>query len=245
MKKSILLLAVIAGSFAAQAQEENDVVPHSEFVNLKAAQGDLTTEFALTGGLNNADFKLNEGTSELLRFRYFLNNNLALRLGFGLSLDNQKQNVYGVGIDEGKSGFVKTSANSLLINLGLEKHFKGTGRLAPYVGGDILFGISGQKTTLEDAMDANTYVSDVKIEAKGPGTFGIGLRGVIGADYYIAKHVYLGAEAGFGFLYSKEGKTKVTTTIGNATTTTNFDSAGNEFTLSPSVITGIRIGFVF
>lgn len=245
MKKSILLLAVIAGSFAAQAQEENDVVPHAEFVSLKAAQGDVTTEFALTGGLNNADFKLNEGVSELLRFRYFVNNSLALRLGFGLSLDNQKENVYGVGPDEGKSGFVKTSATSLLINLGVEKHFKGTGHLAPYVGADILFGISGQKITRENATDSGAYFDDLKSTVKGPGTFGLGLRGVIGADYYIARHVYLGAEAGLGFLYSMEGKTKITTTIGNATTTTTLESAGNELSLSPSVITGIRIGFVF
>jgi len=68
---------------------------------------------------------------------------------------------------------------------------------------------------------------------------------VIGADYYIAKRLYLGVEAGFGFEYAKDGKTTTSTTIAGNTTTVTTKSAGNSFEISPSIITGVRVGFAF
>lgn len=235
MKKAFLVFGLVATTFAAKAQV-ND-----EFKTFKPMMKDVTTELGLAGGLNNANFTLNEGSSGLLRFRYFLKDKLAFRLGFNVSASSEKDKFYGTAGQEGEK---VTRNTGFLLNLGIEKHFNGTPRLSPYVAGDLLFGIAGQSSKM-DNTDGSIFVNQFSSKVTGPGTFSFGIRGVVGADYYIAKHVYLGAEAGLGVLNSIEGKTKTTTTVGTTTTTTTVKSAGSTFELTPSVITGIRIGFVF
>lgn len=238
MKKAFLVFGLVASTLAAKAQV-ND-----EFKTFKPMMKDVTTELGLAGGLNNANFTLNEGSSGLLRFRYFLKDKVAFRLGFNVSASSDKDKFYGVGADQGKSGEQITRSTGLLLNLGIEKHFNGTPRLSPYIAGDLLFGVMGQSMKMENT-DGTVYVNQVSSKVTGPGTFSFGIRGVVGADYYIAKHVYLGAEAGLGCVTSIEGKTKTTTTVGTNTTTVTTKSAGSTTSLEPSVITGIRIGFVF
>lgn len=251
MKKTLILLTLAVGGicFNTHAQHHRDaegrrnVGPNKHLINqhLKAEKGEITTEFGLAGGLNNAEFELNEGGVGLLRGRYFIKEDMALRLGFSLGVSNDKSNIYGSNNEVGKS---KTNNTNFILNLGFEKHFAGTANLSPYVGGDLLFGIAGQKQSLENT-DGSNYVDDFNSEIKGPGSLSVGIRGIVGADYYITKHVYLGAEAGLGFLYSHEGKTKVTSTVSGHSSSHTVESAGSSFELTPSVITGIRIGFVF
>jgi len=239
MKKAFLLFGFAALTVASANAQVND-----EFKTFKPLKGAVTAELGLAGGLNNADFTLNEGASGLLRFRYFAKERLAFRLGVNVSATSETDKVYGTGVDLNREGESTVSSTGFLLNLGVEKHFKGTPRLSPYVAGDILFGVMGQRMTAENSNGTN-YIPQFSAESKGPGNFSIGLRGVVGADYYIAKHVYIGAEAGLGFLNSIDGGTETTTTIGNTTTTVKTKSVGSSFELAPSVITGIRIGFVF
>lgn len=245
MKKTILLFAFILGGFTFGAHAQG-TVPNRHFndANLKAAKGNVTTELGLAGGINNTDFKLNEGASGLLRGRLFLKDDLALRLGLDLTVGQHTDNIYGTGVDAGKVGTVKETSSNLLLNLGIEHHYKGTTRLSPYVGGDLMIGFGSQNETL-DNTNGTAFTPGTLVETKGPGSFSIGLRGVFGADYYIAEHLYLGAEAGLGFLYARDGKTTTTITSGSSTTTTTVNSAGDSWKINPSVITGLRIGFVF
>lgn len=233
MKKLLLSLSIAILGLAAQAQD------------FKPVKGDVTTEFGLTGGINTTNFNLNEGAG-LLRFRYFQKDNLAYRLGFNVGSQNVTKNAYGA--TAGQEGSATTKATQFLINLGVEKHFAGTERLSPYVGGDILFGTGTTKTSFENATgsaNAPVYADQTSSESKGPGYTSIGLRGVIGADYYIAKRLYLGVEAGFGFNYESAGKATSTTTVSGSTTTVKTKSAGNSFEINPSIITGVRVGFAF
>jgi hypothetical protein len=233
MKKILLVFGLAIAGLAANAQSE-----------FKPTKGDVTTEFGLTGGVLNSGFNLNE-TGSLLRFRYFTEEKTAVRLGFNLSSNKETANAYGAN---GETGNVKRSETSFLLNVGLEKHFTGTERLSTYVGGDVLFGYGNQKDSYSNSNNNfgnPTFVNNVSGEIKGPSTLGIGLRAVAGADYYFTKKVFLGVEGGFGFLYQKDGKTTTSTTVGGNTTTNTFESAGNSFSIEPSVITGVRIGFVF
>lgn len=236
MKKLLLSFGVAILGLAAQAQD------------FKPAKGDVTTEFGLTGGINNTNFDLNNGAG-LLRFRYFHKADLAFRLGFNVQSSSNTTNAYGIvgSPNEGKEGSSKNNNTNILINLGVEKHFAGTDRLSPYVGADILFGTGSVKRSYENTtgFGSSVYADNVSGEVKGPGEISFGLRGVIGADYYIAKRLYLGVEAGLGFEYAKAGKTTSTTTVGGTTTTVKSKSAGNGFDLDANVITGVRIGFAF
>lgn len=237
MKRVLLSLGVAFLGLAAQAQD------------FKPVKGDITTEFGLTGGINETNFNLNDGAG-LLRFRYFQKDDLAYRLGFNVGSQNATHNAFGVAgtADADKQGYSKLNITQVLINLGVEKHFTGTERLSPYAGADLLFGFGTQKTSFDNAtgtVDNPVFAEGVNREVKGPGYTGIGLRGVIGADYYIAKRLYLGAEAGFGFQYEKAGKTTITNTAAGTTTTVTNKSAGNSFEINPSIITGVRVGFAF
>jgi outer membrane protein W len=239
MKKAILLSLATAASFAVSAQKgprDND-----GFRDLKPSKGDVTAELGLTGGIINSDFKLNEGNSGLLRGRYFVTNDLALRLGVNVTANSSKENVYSA---TGLKGYVYNNNTLVLLNLGIEKHFKGTNRLSPYVGGDILIGFNSMLNKLENT-NGTIYTANFLREEKGPNNVTFGLRGVFGADYYIAKNLYLGAEAGLGFTCTSAGETTVTTTNNGVTITDNFKSSGTSFNFSPTVVTGVRIGFVF
>ncbi|MBB2149869.1 outer membrane beta-barrel protein [Pedobacter gandavensis] len=237
MKKGLLIAGLALFGAAAQAQD------------LKPVAGDVTTEFGLTGGINATNFNLNDNAG-MLRFRYFQKENLAFRLGFNVSSNNDKTNVYGTTAPFlGNKGTITETGTNVMINLGVEKHFAGTARLSPYVGADLIFGSRTGKIETENALATGagkgTYVNDFFSENKLASTTSIGLRGVIGADYYIAKRLFLGAEAGFGFAYEKDGKSEITTTTGGVTTTEKHKSAGSNTTIKPSVITGVRIGFAF
>lgn len=222
MRKLLIIASLFFAGATVQAQD------------FKPQAGSVTTDFGLYGGISDSELDLNEG---ILRFRYFAKENLAYRLGFGAGVYNNVDKVYGADGEEGSRTYTD---NSLTINLGIEKHFAGTNRLSPYVGADLLFGTSKETTKDENYLNG-AYSATNNTEFKGPGDISFGLRGVIGADYYIAKHLFLGAEAGLGLTYTVEGKQK--TDINGVTT--EYKSAGNSLNLGQGLVTAIRIGFVF
>ncbi|MDY6025388.1 hypothetical protein [Bergeyella zoohelcum] len=208
---------------------------------IKPTVGDVATEFGVTGGILNTDIKL-ANSDAFFKARYFNTDKLAYRVSFSLNTDSDKNDI-----DAGANATAKTGENysNFLIGFGLEKHFTGTDRLSPYVGGEFLLGFDSNKKTHETN---NTNGDYTKMETKGPNSFGFGARGVFGADYYFAKKVFLGVEAGLQLMYVSNGKTTTTTEtkLGSSTTTTNTEiPGGSNFNISSSVITGLRIGFVF
>lgn len=215
--KKIFLIAV--GFFAFQAANAQ------EDASYKPTTGTLTTEVLLTGGLNAANFDLNGGG---VKFRYFLKDDLAFRVGLGL--DNEKTEAIAGTLTTTK----KTAANT--VKLGVEKHFAGTNRLSTYGGADLMLGFG--KNTTDAIFDNGNYN---KLEQKRSG-FGVAV--FTGADYYIVKKVYLGVEAGLSFMTENLKDAKNSTKVGNVTnTTTTPGSKGN--TLATDVFGGVRLGYQF
>lgn len=164
----------------------------------KPTTGDVTVDFGLAGGLGATSISLPDqgfDAGAMFKGRYFTSEQFAYR--GTLVIDNESaknNNKFALGL-----GF------------GVEKHFTGTDRLSPYVGGDVMLKLENQKV-------ANVSSSN----------FGFGLRGVFGADYYFAKRVFLGVEAGLGFMYSDpDGKDN------------------GKFLIKPAVVTGVRLGYAF
>ncbi len=231
MKKSLLLLSLAASTFVASANNPQ----HEDFKFFKPGKGDVTTEVGLVGGILDSDFKLNNNGG-MLRGRYFIKNDLAIRAGLNLTVGNEKVNVYGPG---NVSGFESTTQTTFLLNAGIEKHFKGTARLSPYVGGDIIFGTT-TGTQNEENADGGAYRANFTRKVTSTDVT-IGIRGVVGADYYIAPKVYLGGEVGLGLTQTWAGDQNISGTSGN----TVINSPGSTFNFGPSIVTGVRIGFVF
>lgn len=254
MKKVILAASLLALSMAVNAQDTGvtttttTTTPATRLY--KPVQGDLLAEIGLFGGdvvnLQSSTF----GTPQL-KFRYFLQNDLALRAGINLSQHSETTKFYEVAPGSGTGS--QRSSNSIWgVNLGIEKHFSGTGRLSTYAGGDLSFqvtGASGERKNTDGANYADGESQKIKGYNYANGVtsgFGFGLRAVTGADYYFVEKVYLGAELGWGFMATVDGKTKTETTTGGVTLPTQeTKSTGGTFDLMPSLTAGVRIGYRF
>lgn len=238
MKKLLISAALVVSALAASAQD------------YKPLKGNVTAEFGVTGGISFTDLNLNNNAGQL-RFRYFLADQLAARVGVNISSFSEK-NVYFGGTNGDQEGTETIKSSTVTFNLGVEKHFSGSDRLSTYAGADLLIIKAGASESWEN-YDGGGYFDGFNATLKGynnngdAGGFGYGLRVVGGADYYFVEKVYIGAEFGWGFTSFKNAKTstEVTPGTGAPTTTTEVASDGGNFELSPSVVTGVRLGFRF
>lgn len=258
MKKIITIASLLAFTLAANAQQETTVTTTTTVPVTRAYKpvaGDVLAEIGfITGGIavNPTELSENSFGSPQLKFRYFLQDQIALRVGFNYTQSTETTKIYEANPGSG-DGFAKDKSSLFALNLGIEKHLTGTGRLSTYVGGDLSFQAIGASSKWENTADGTNYADGAAYKAKGVngagdrGSFGFGLRAVTGADYYFVEKVYLGAELGWGFIATKEGKSKeeFTPAGGGATTTVDEKSGGGEFNLAPSLTAGLRLGFIF
>jgi opacity protein-like surface antigen len=168
MKKLLILVSAVALSGTMFAQKAGSDNP-----------------FSLEGAMNVSK----EGVSWAapnLRMRYFIQDNLALRLTLGRdavsSTSTETSTVYDSTGNATTTTSEVTTKNSIM-NLGLaaEYHLAGTDRMSPYFTAGFNVG-----------NDTRTEIS----------TFGLNLGA--GIDYYVAENIYLGLELGFNY-NSSEG----------------------------------------
>jgi hypothetical protein len=146
---------------------------------------------------------------------------------------------------------------------GLEMR-RGKTRLQGYYGGDAMFWMSSQKATMTygNAMSATNTASTTSsptsttwtpdwtnftatsstgsatartTEWKSGTTIGLGVRGFIGAEYFILPKISVGAEFGWGIAFSSTGGSSTTTQ------TTGVDAGGNAV-LGDVVVEGGKSG---
>jgi len=248
MKKIIIAATMLATCFAVNAQEPSaSTAPATKMY--KPVAGNVLAEIGLFsngimgGNLNQLPVST-FGTPQL-KFRYFLADQLAVRVGFNYTQNSSTKKFYD---PTGASGSDKNMSSVFGLNLGLEKHFTGTGRLSTYAGGDLSFQKVGVSEKWDNSANGTTYTSGASTKFKGTNnagansSTGFGLRGVAGADYYFVDKVYLGAEFGWGFMVSKDSKSSVAT---SGAPTVNNKSGGGSFNLAPSLTAGLRLGFRF
>ncbi len=247
------MVALMAISVSGFAQDDSS----SEY---KPSKGSVTTEVSLTGGLRNSGYNLNTSGSltglPTLKFRYFYKNNIAFRLGFSAfrwaSDNNPTTTTVTTPIPTppalftpSTSGF--TSNTFFGVNLGVEKHFKGTERLSTFIGADILI---GTQSSYSEAVNNSTAILSTTTTLKNnSGNSYMGLDLFTGADYYIAKKVYLGVELGLALVRSKN-KDRIlnTQTIASGVVSTSevtTSVGGSNFNLDTTLLSGVKIGYQF
>lgn len=278
MKKLFTILALtifMSGAFAQRnktvkvtetvSSTSNDDSSSYSSSEYKPTKGTVTTEVGLTGGLLSTydlNTQGNVSLAPMLRFRYFQKDNLAFRVGFSLvnkanSDTSLSTAVVNFPVTVPSTAVVvtntkKDSYTSFDINLGIEKHFKGSDRLSTYVGADILFGL---KSASEESTDSpfgktTTITGSNSIQGKDGNKY-FGVRFVTGADYYIAKKVYLGLEIGLSIVSEslKDKVTNVVTTnassVVTSDVTTTVSDRKSEFNIKPEIVGGIKIGYQF
>ena len=217
MKKTILLLTIMAFSVSAFAQ--------------KPVKGNLLTE---------VNVSLNQWTNELsipnLRFRYFIADDLAVRADLSVSGASAENNFSSGGTD--KDGTQEISQSSFLLRVGAEKHWAGTEKLSPFAFGMIGLANNSASQKWTD-YDGTGYAKDFNAEVEsGSSSFGIQLG--MGADYWITKSFYVGTEFGWGWFSNNTAEG--TSTVNGVKTTTPASSSSSFGEGMGSA--GFRVGFI-
>jgi len=166
MKKVLVFILIMSGlAVLAQAQ-------------YKPESGSVTTElqlslFSFNAKIDYDDETINYSsgpfTMQGLRFRYFFNEKLALRATIGLNFDHDKVvknlddstfNYYyyydtkSITTGERTS---KTRSTTFSIAPGLEYHFGKWERMSLYVGGELFFGVTTSKSTIDENKTSLNY----------------------------------------------------------------------------------------
>jgi len=259
MKKIFIAVSMLVATMTANAQEPMTTTTTTTAPTgkqYKPVSGDLLAEIGLfagaggiTGGVTSLSQSPFNAQTPMLKFRYFLQDQIAVRLGFNYT---QNSNTTKINDPLG-TGSVKQMNSVFGLNVGLEKHFTGTGRLSTYAGGDLLFQTVGVSEKRDNTTNGTTFTNGASSTYKGTnaagtanGSMGFGVRAVVGADYYFVDKVYLGAEFGWGFIASKNSKTTSDITpAGGPTVSTTNSSTGGSFNLAPTLTAGLRLGFRF
>lgn len=185
---------------------------------------------SFTAEVNLNPFSSSPININYLRFRYFTSETSAVRIGF--SVGAQKQTP---------SQELTRQTFEFNIRPGYEWHLAGTERLSPFFGVEADFAI---KTSSYEDQDVDAFLKKVTGAWSESGTerafTRFGLNAIIGADFYVAKRVYIGTEFGFGFQ---------STNFSNIEATYSSDKVkikgGSDLQVGPNFNSSIRLGFVF
>jgi hypothetical protein len=233
--KKVMLLATM---FAATTTFAQDLTSKKGETMLPEA-GDWAIQFDATPFLNYAGNLFNAGAvapgagwvnTNAIVGKYFVDESTAYRvkLNIGMGSVTDKAlvtDIVAVAADPLSTAQVedsrKISSTEITLGGGLEMR-RGSGRLQGFYGGELLFTMGGGKTTYTygNAFDFATNPSqangvdgtvDVR-ESKQGTSIGLMLRGFVGAEYFIAPKISIGAEYGWGLGVASTG---------NGTTTVN------------------------
>ena len=238
MKKSLLAVAVMLASTATFAQEENylpetddwaigiDATPFLNYVgnliggndgNVAPTWNYLTTNQTITGKMF---------ASEEMAYRG------SLRLGFGSMKGGASVGQDGAAAPTYPAlpTTVEDSWKMGMTNIGLSggiEYRRGHGRLQGFYGGELGFAVSSSNATYTYGnpmtntgatttdfgtnLTVDTYGNAARItESKAGSSIGFGLRGFIGAEYFVLPKLAVGGEFGWGLVFASTGASSTT-----------------------------------
>lgn len=229
-----LSLCALALSFSGYAQYD------AEFQEASASEFKPTNNFTLDiGFLKGTGAGPTQIVSiESINARLFTTAQFALRARLNFKLDRSVQ-------DNGLSGSNLqrnvASVFELGLEAGFEKHLTGTKRLSPYFGALVGFNSVSVNETIESGDDIIEYVGTNASQSMR-GSFSFLLTGVAGVNFYVAKHLYLGAEFGFGLELRSDATVEV---IENNDTQGEPDEGGTRIIFGEQTTSALILGWCF
>jgi len=167
-------------------------------------------------GLNTAPTANFLSTNQTIMGKYFVDEKTAYRGGLRLNFGSTSTATKVAAIPATSPAtfvddIVKVGTSNVGLAFGLEKR-RGKTRLQGLYGAElgIMFGSTKTTNTYGNAISASNPVTRVA-EVKGGSTFGLGLRGFIGAEYFIFPKMSIGAEFGWGLAFNSTGEGETTT----------------------------------
>lgn len=222
----------------------------------KPTSGTVTAEVGVTG-LFNVDF------ARAARIRYFLGDNLALRLGFRSLNQSQTEKYYQNPDGTGDQGTVKSRFSLIGFQPGAEYHFAGAEKLSTFIGAYFLVDLTNAKTEAtkvspvdldnDGNIDGFGYNNNFNQTLEGYAEIGgsprvkstsIGFGLYSGFDWYLTDKLYIGAEWGLLFRNTSYSDVTITTSVAGRTTITKR-AGGSEGRFGGDVIGVLRLGYQF
>ncbi|MEQ8623750.1 MAG: hypothetical protein RJQ00_08065 [Vicingaceae bacterium] len=204
---------LLTSSFYSVAQDSTKAYESSKFFP-KAR--DIGVSLVVDGLIDNISLESNSNElgQNLLFVKYYLEDDLALRLGFGVNFNRykrQKADSVGLALVEEDSTFSNYFIN---VSAGIEKHLMPTKRLDPFIFAQLDLTFIG-KTNGEINRNETTSAGTARTQRtiKQDGGLGIGLQAGGGFNYFISPRFSLGTELAVVFQYAKEGGTISDNTI--------------------------------
>jgi hypothetical protein len=219
MKKLVMLFAgILLMSGPIYAQDESSDEGSSGGVG----SGDVLIE--LTG----TPFDTNNGFLNFTEFRgrYFLNDNMAVRLGVWMDLNNTTT-----------TPDVVINDSEYRIMPGFEYHLTNEGAFRTYAAADVVLRnrILSRKSTSGPTVLGSTNVPTSNNQNLNKGYFDVGLRLGAGAEYHFGSRFYFGVEVGFELINRTNSEVNVDGDLYQAKTTSNFANV--------NVANSFRFGF--
>lgn len=181
------------------------------------------------------------------RARYFLSDNMAVRLGVYLNSDKASDEQMSTG-----NPVVTQTENHKVFTFGvypgIEMHFPVGQRLSPYVGAELGFtsrSASSEITNFGFIEGLNISTENMLYGGSNEGYTSFGVNAITGMDFYIYRGLYMGVELGLGYSTYKEKDRSMTEVNGGTTNT--VEEKINERTSSFGFRTenAIRLGWKF
>ncbi len=180
-------------------------------------------------GKQNDNWAPSFGNNFVIYGKYFLENDRAIRARLNLDLGsttykNMVPDDVSTDPDATKDDVMKSSSTDITLGIGYEFR-RGRGRLQGFYGGEFALGFSSSKekyeygnafsstnsnpTTTTDFYDGDySSQSGRYTEYKYGTTFGVGVNGFVGVEYFFAPQISIGAEVSVGLGYRANGKGK-------------------------------------
>ena len=164
------------------------------------------------------------GTSQTLTAKYFINYNQAIRIQVGINRNSSSETVFYTNpIDEANPDVAQaseisdtvTSNNTVVVLSGGYEQRRGYDRIQGFYGGEALIGLSSLSSSTNYGWNYSDQAFDFGVigdgssrvtqSASGRGLT-VGLRGLVGVEYFIAPKISIGSEYGFALTYSSQAR---------------------------------------
>ncbi|WP_159730580.1 hypothetical protein [Sphingobacterium sp. 18053] len=251
MKRILSAILLLGAARIAYAQTSLD----KDVEGVKSRKGSFVTELNFNPFKGN--LSLNNALNQI-KGRYFVQDDLALRLGIGINVLDSAANY---GNPYGTNGYFNSNTKKSTgfdVNFGIEKHFKGSSRLSPYIGFDLSIGSKSSKQELSTSaytmnlknawmeviyqQTNNGYYSSMQLVPNAYTRFGA--YAVAGFDFYVSKGLFVGYEFNLGYLQTKYKKPDITVT-GTDPGYGSYISENKTKTFKSSLVNGLRVGYAF
>ena len=215
----------------------------------KPTGGTVTAEVGLQGAINNIQIAPIAGA----RVRYFLGDNLAVRIGLNLTSQSETKRAYEKADGTGGVGEEKNTFFLFGFRPGVEYHFAGGEKLSTFAGAQLILDLTSAKTTrtnyrngsyradFSQTISGEAQFDSLRIYNSGT-TFGLGLYS--GFDWYFTEKVYLGIEWGLNFLRTSYSDVITKTSAGGITIETK-QAGGRTGDLLINTVGVLRLGYQF